>query len=312
MGLFARGLRIVASLSSAQGAVVARDTVLPKGAARPRDTAAVRKRLAALTALPRDPSVEHGGLARAAELLAGMFADVGLVVERDRFTVEGAPAENVIGKLPGGGSGPPVLVIGHYDAVPGSPGADDNASGAIGLVEIASRLAGRTLDRPVWFVATTHEECGMYGSVRLARACASNGGVHAVIDLEMIAYTARGQSLPRGVRARTRGDFIAVVANEPSAFVGRALAAAARRTALDLPMELIVLAGRGTDLPISRLSDHAPFWDEGLPAVMVTDTAFLRNPHYHASTDLVSTLDLGFMLRVCELCAEATADLATR
>jgi hypothetical protein len=86
--------------------------------------------------------------------------------------------------------------------------------------------------------------------------------------------------------------------------------AAARRTSLDLPVELIVLAGRGTDLPISRLSDHAPFWDADLPAVMVTDTAFLRNPHYHAPTDTLATLDLDFMLRVCDMCAEAIADLA--
>jgi len=88
------------------------------------------------------------------------------------------------------------------------------------------------------------------------------------------------------------------------------MVAAARRTGLDLPVELLVLAGRGTDLPISRLSDHAPFWDEGMPAVMVTDTAFLRNPNYHAPSDTLSTLDLDFMARVCELCADAAADLA--
>lgn len=310
MGLFARGLRLVASLSSAEGAVLHRDTYVPAGAPRPRATEVLRERLAALTALPRDPSPVHGGLGRAAELLAGMLGRTGALVERDVFAVGRARAENVIAVLPGRHAGPPVLVMGHYDAVPGTPGADDNASGAIGLVEIAERLAGRTLEHPVWLVATTHEECGMHGSVRMSRARRNGGGVRAVIDLEMIGYTARRQSLPRGVRARRRGDFVAIVANEPSAFVGAAMIGAARRTALDLPVELIVLAGRGTDLPISRLSDHAPFWDEDMPAVMVTDTAFLRNPHYHAPSDRLETLDLGFMTRVCELCVESVVDLA--
>ncbi len=311
MGIFARGLRLLASLSSAEGAVLERDTVLPEAEPRPRDTARGRRRLAALTALARDPTPEHDGLARAADLLAGMFAEEGLAVERDRFGVGGMPAENVVGKLAGRSDGPPILILGHYDAVPGTSGADDNASGAVGLAEIAALLRGRTLERPVWLVATTHEECGMHGSVRLSRARRAHGGVAAVIDLEMIAYTARTQTLPRGVQARRRGDFVAVVANEPSAFIGHAMVSAARRMRLDLPVELIVLAGRGTDLPISRLSDHAPFWDEDLPAVMVTDTAFLRNPNYHAPTDTLGTLDLDFMLRVCELCAEATVDLGT-
>jgi hypothetical protein len=308
VGIFARGLRLVASLSSAAGAVVARDTYEPSGPPKPRDTARVARRLAALTALARDPSGAHDGLSRAAALMAELFEEAGLVVTRDRFAVDGLPAENVLGKI-GGEDGLPILVLGHYDAIPGTPGADDNASGAVGLVEIAERLRGRPLPRPVWFVATTHEECGMHGSVRLAQARRAQGGVAAVIDLEMIAYTARSQALPRGVSARRRGDFVAVVANEPSAFIGRALVGAARRTSLDLPVELIVLAGRGTDLPISRLSDHAPFWDANLPAVMVTDTAFLKNPHYHAPTDTLATLDLAFMLRVCELCAEALIDL---
>lgn len=311
MGIFARGLRLLASLSSAEGAVLERDTFLPVASPRGRETARVRGRLAALTTLARDPSPEHDGLARSADLLARMFEEEGLAVERDRFTVRGMPAENVIGKLAGRAEGPPILVMGHYDAVPGSPGADDNASGAVGLAEIAALLRGRSLDLPVWFVATTHEECGMHGSVHLSRARREQGGVRAVIDLEMIAFTARSQSLPRGVVARRRGDFVAVVANEPSAFIGRAMLAAARRAGLDLPVELIVLVGRGTDLPISRLSDHAPFWDEDLPAVMVTDTAFLRNPNYHAPTDTLATLDLDFMLRVCELCAEATVELAS-
>ena len=124
----------------------------------------------------------------------------------------------------------------------------------------------------------------MHGSIRLAQAWRDRSGVHAVIDLEMIAYTARRQALPRGIRARRHGDFLAVVANEPSAFIGQAFITAARR--------------------------HLPYWEQGFPAVMVTDTAFLRNPNYHSPTDTLDTLDLEYLLRVCELCAETAADLA--
>ncbi len=308
MSLFARGLRIAASLMSARGVVVGRDTYLPGGQPRARDVTGVRQRLASLTALSREPS--HPDLARAADLIAAMFAETGLEVERDRFNMQGLWFENVLGIRHSRSDAAPVVVIGHYDAVRGSPGADDNASGAVGVVEIARCLAGRDLARPVVFVATTLEEYGMHGSVRLADAFRSRGGVHSVIDLEMIAYTARRQTLPRGIRARRRGDFLAVVANEPSAFIARAFTAAARRHGSDLPVEVVVLAGHGTGLPISRLSDHAPFWDVNLPAVMVTDTAFLRNPNYHSPTDTLDTLDLGFMLGACELCAEVAAGLA--
>jgi aminopeptidase YwaD len=308
MSLFARGLRLAASLLSARGFVVERDTYVPDSEPRSRDLTGVRDRLASLTGLSRHPS--HPDLARAADLMSRMFADAGLQVQRDPFQVDGLWFENVIGHKCGASEAAPVLVIGHYDAVGGSPGADDNASGAVGVVEIARCLRNRELVRPVIFVAATLEEYGMHGSIRLAERHLRGGGVHAAMVLEMIAYTAPGQSLPRGLRGRGRGDFLAVVANEPSAFIARSMMVAARRSRTNLPVETLVLAGRGTGLPISRLSDNAPFWDLDMPAVMITDTAFLRNPNYHSPTDTLETLDLGFMLTACELCADAVAALA--
>src|SRR5439155_5727548 len=133
---------------------------------------------------------------------------------------------------------------------------------------VAERLSARKTRRSICFAATTLEEYGMDGGLRLAER-ARRSGVAAVIDLEMIAFTGRGQAIPRGIKARKRGDFLAIVANERSAFIGRALVERARRMEHDLNLELVVLRGDGNDLPISRLSGHARCWDSGLTAVIV-------------------------------------------
>ena len=67
-----------------------------------------------------------------------------------------------------------------------------------------------------------------------------------------------------------------------------------------LPIETLSVPGNGMLIPAVRLSDHSPFWDLGYPALMVTDTSFYRNPHYHSATDTIETLDLEFMAKVCE------------
>jgi Zn-dependent M28 family amino/carboxypeptidase len=84
----------------------------------------------------------------------------------------------------------------------------------------------------------------------------------------------------------------------------------ARRAVPALPVETLVVAWNGYLLPIVRLSDHAPFWDVGFPAVMITDTAFLRNPHYHQPSDTLDTLDLPFLTQAATATAAAAADLA--
>jgi len=72
------------------------------------------------------------------------------------------------------------------------------------------------------------------------------------------------------------------------------------RAVPDLPVETLSVPSNGMVIPAVRLSDHAPFWDLGYPAVMVTDTSFYRNPHYHAATDTIETLNIEFMAKVCE------------
>jgi hypothetical protein len=91
------------------------------------------------------------------------------------------------------------------------------------------------------------------------------------------------------------GDFIAVVGNEPSAGLAHSLASAMDQAVLPLSVQKLVVPGRGDQFREVTLSDHFPFWGKNIPAVMVTDTAFLRNPNYHQPTDTLDTLDIEFI-----------------
>jgi hypothetical protein len=121
-----------------------------------------------------------------------------------------------------------------------------------------------------------------------------------MMSLEMLGFTSPSQRYPvdaMGWLYGTRGDFLALVAN------GRALPllpGLAWRLGQHVKTRVLPVPLRGRPLPDTRRSDHSPFWDQGYNALMATDTAFLRNPHYHQSSDTVATLDLAFLEAVCE------------
>ena len=214
---------------------------------------------------------------------------------------EGADAGvNLIRRLPG--QRPelaPVLVAAHYDGPLGSPGADDSASGVVGLLELARRWAQTPPKRPVWLVAFDQEEWGMVGSAALARELKSSGQrLHLMLSLEMLGYTAEEQDYPVAAMRRlygSRGDFIALVANTDAAAL---LPGLSRGMGAHVKTKVLPVPFKGRQLPDVRLSDHSPFWDEGYNAVMVTDTSFMRNPHYHRPSDTIETLDLAFLQAV--------------
>ena len=125
-----------------------------------------------------------------------------------------------------------------------------------------------------------------------------------MVSLEMVGYTdprPGSQKLPAGLSRfyPDRGDFIGVVGNWQSNALLHKFAAGMRQVS-KLHVETLSVPGKGMILPAVRLSDHAPFWDLGYPALMITDTSFYRNPHYHGSTDTIETLDIEFMAKVCE------------
>ncbi len=270
----------------------------------------VRRHLERLVG-PRDPFDGHARMEAAADYIADAFRRRGLSVAEDRFRFEGQVYRNLIASLPGTSSDGHVLVVAHYDTVPDCPGADDNASGVAGLLEAAGALSGHRFEKELIFAAFALEEYGYPGSLHyVQQARARKATIAGVFDLEMIGYTSPTQTAPPGVPSPAVGDFIGVVGNRRSELLVSLFKGAADRFVPALPVEGLIVEGNGEALPVVRLSDHAPFWDAGYPATMITDTAFLRNPHYHMSSDTLETLNLSFLRNVAAATAVAAALLA--
>jgi Zn-dependent M28 family amino/carboxypeptidase len=251
--------------------------------------------------------------------LAHQFNGFGYEPVVERYGAEPDQA-NVVVALPGTEPDLPWLEVGaHWDSVEASPGADDNASGVAGVLEIARALASR--DRPrrgVRLCLFGGEEGqrghrGFEGSI--AHVSTVDGQVAGAIVLEMIGYrtTVPGsQHLPDQlvglIDVPDTGDFIAVVGNEDSADYVVALEAAARRHVPGLPVFPLVLPEIA--LPLVNRSDHVPYWFAGHKGVLVTDTSEYRTPHYHQPDDVPSTLDLDFAADVTAMVTWAVVDLA--
>jgi Zn-dependent M28 family amino/carboxypeptidase len=262
----------------------------------------------------RDPFFAQPHLAEVASFVETEFRSYGLDVENDFFTYGGETFRNIVARQSGETSAPLIIVGAHFDAVIGTPGADDNASGVAVLLETARLLAQERLRPEVLFCAFNLEELNMIGSTAFARKLKAAGTkVGGMISLEMVGYSdarAGSQKYPVGLKRLypDHGDFIGVVGNWKSNALLSKFSAGMREVA-DLPVETLSVPGRGMIIPAVRLSDHAPFWDLGFPALMVTDTSFYRNPHYHSATDTLETLDIEFMAKVGEGVARAVCAL---
>ena len=233
------------------------------------------------------------------------LASYSLSVESDYFSYRGKNFRNIIGRQSAQRAGSLTILGAHFDSVQGTPGADDNASGVAVLLEAARLLARVRVGSQVLFCAFNLEELNMIGSGYFAKKLKSGGAkVDAMISLEMVGYTDSrpgSQKYPFGLKAfyPDRGDFIGVIGNWNSSLLLRRFTRQMRQVR-GLPVETLSVPGNGGLIPAVRLSDHAPFWDAGYPALMITDTSFFRNPHYHGSTDTLETLNLDFMAKVCE------------
>ncbi|MCL6607168.1 MAG: M28 family peptidase [Geminicoccaceae bacterium] len=255
---------------------------------------------------PRTPWLGDS-LARAEAHVAGALEAAGLAVERRPYRFLGHEVANLVGVPAASRKSKQWYLVGaHYDSVAGTPGADDNASAVAVMLELARRLADCPL--PLRFLAFTLEEPPAFGTLwqgsrRFCREVRRRGERSAgAIVLEMVGFTAPVQPYPAVLRDRgypATGDFIGVIGDRASqSFTERLVAG--MKAAGTLPVESLIVPLRGWLLPIARLSDHASFWDRGWPAVMVTDTAFLRNPNYHQPSDTPDTLDYGFMAGVAQ------------
>ena len=227
------------------------------------------------------------------------FTHLGLSVTLDEFSFGGTGFANVVGQTKGAPPGPRMLVGAHFDSTIGTPGADDNASGVAAMLEAARLVCEHAPWASVEFVGFTLEEYGMVGSQHFAaRLKRKATPLLGMLSLEMVGFTeSQGlQHYPALLRPffPPTGNFLGLVGNLRS-WNFLSMVTAAMRGVRELPIQGIVLPMNGRIVPESRLSDHSAFWDAGYPALLVTDTASLRNPHYHKPTDTVSTLDLRFL-----------------
>jgi Zn-dependent M28 family amino/carboxypeptidase len=201
-----------------------------------------------------------------------------------------------------------VLVGAHYDAVPGTPEADDNAS-ALAVLLAAARTIGPSID--VCFVAFNGEECNLLGSRGFVERLGRNR-LKEVHVLEMVGYASREPGSQQNpippLRVPTVGDFLGLVGTHRSRRVlGRVLTLADSSTlpVQGLYLPPVPLAAIRRLAPHVLRSDHAPFWEVGIPALMWTDTAEFRNPNYHSTFDTPETLDYEFMVGVARLLVHA-------
>src|SRR3989442_648130 len=240
-----------------------------------------------------------------------------------RSSLRGRTYHNVVSAVPGRDARRPSLLIGaHFDSTADTPGADDNASGVAALLECARAIASREPQARVEFVGFDLEELqtvtGRYrvGSQALAREKrARREALGGALILEMVGYRdprPGTQIVPPflGIDVPRTGDFLAAVGDTRSRDLLEGFVSAARAAAPDLPLVPYATLLRGWLLPLTRLSANTSFCDARYPSLMLTDTAFLRNPHYHRVSDTSATLDYAFMAAVTEATAGALARLA--
>lgn len=251
----------------------------------------------------------------AADFIEDSFSRAGLRTRRDSYQIRGQTCHNIEAEIASGQQGaavsspPPIVIIGgHYDSVFGSPGANDNGSGAAAVLALARRFAAReterhppqrTPNRTLRFVAFVNEEppyflSGEMGSLVYARRCKERGDkISAMISLETIGYFSdapHSQTYPSpglGLFYPKVGDFIGFVSNVKSRPLLRRVIALFRKHA-KIPSEGASLPAF---IPGVSWSDQWSFWQQGYPAIMVTDTAPFRYPYYHSSNDTPDKLD---------------------
>ncbi|MEL7333359.1 MAG: M28 family peptidase [Cyanobacteria bacterium J06560_2] len=261
---------------------------------------------------PRDPFLASGSHRFAQEYIRSTLATWGDVTA-EGFDSRGKEYYNwqlvLEGQRP---QLPPFLVGAHYDTVPGSPGADDNASGVAAMLVLAEMFSQQPSQRTIHFVAFDLEEYGLVGSTTCARRWRSqNKPLHLMLSLEMLGYFSNqpnSQKYPLDLLGKiypSQGNFIALIGNAKTIPTMQKIKRCLKRA--DAPCQWLPVINGGKQVPPTRYSDHSPFWDQGYSALMVTDTAHLRNPHYHTTSDKIETLDLPKMANITQGLADYLA-----
>ncbi|MDO9371502.1 MAG: M20/M25/M40 family metallo-hydrolase [Gammaproteobacteria bacterium] len=254
----------------------------------------------------------------AAAYITQEWQQQGYTVNPQTYSVSGVACSNLEVTRHGSVKPDEIILIGaHYDTVAGSPGADDNASGVAALLEISRLFAALTPERTVRFVAFVNEESPFFfwntmGSLVYARAARRRGDdIQLMIALEMLGYystTEGSQSYPPLLKYfyPGKGDFIAFVSDLRSRSLLR-LFTSLFRAHSDFPAQQLATSFL---VPGVALSDHFSFWRQGYRALMITDTAFHRNPFYHTAGDTADKINYAAFTRVTQGIYQALAEFS--
>lgn len=260
--------------------------------------------------------------------IMSLFESLGLVATRHTFPFSNTTGENLVGSLPGTVAGDTVVIVdAHYDTVSNAPGADDNGSGTVGMMEVARLLSRYPAKKTQRYIGFDLEESGLIGSNRYVTSGIGAGEkIAGVFNFEMIGYWSNepnSQELPTGfgllfpLQAQQvadnqyRGDFITNVGNTNSAALALLYSSSAQQYVPGLKVITLQVPGNGAQVPDLRRSDHASFWDAGYRALMLSDGANFRNECYHTAGDtLDEKLNFTFMSQVVKATLASVAQLA--
>ena len=251
--------------------------------------------------------IQYQNLEQAADYIKKEFLNYGYDVREQKYSLDGKIFRNIIAIKESKTKPDEILIIcAHYDSAIGSFGADDNASGVSGLLEIARLLQDENLNKTVKFIAFTNEEPPFFmtrnmGSFRYTQeAKEKKENILGVLCLESIGYysTKKGsQNYPLGFRFfyPDKGNFIGVVGNFNSRNFLEEIVKRFKKNS-NFPIEFLVAPV--SLVPAISFSDHWSFWKFGYRAIMITDTAFYRSPYYHTPLDTYEKLDYTSMREV--------------
>ena len=277
----------------------------------------LRKHLHALTVVIGERSVRlPDNLEKTAAYIKKFYQDIDVAFHCQTYVYSDLLMENIVAEISSGARPKYRLLVGaHSDSVAGTVGADDNASAIAVQLELARQLTTlvveEKLDLAVKLVSFALEEPPVYGTRHMgSRVYAKTARrqkeiLDGMICLEMVGYACHEpgcQRYPFPLRFMNypdKGNFIGIVNNFKSRKFAREMAAQFQKNK-QLPAVRLTVPFNGWVLPAVRLSDHASFWDQGYKAVMLTDSAFFRNPHYHTAADTMERLDFEFMAELVE------------
>jgi hypothetical protein len=278
-------------------------------------------------AQPRHHTAAPLGLEMIKDSIEANFVRNQLQTERSTFNFGAVASENIFGRKPGHWQEKNTIIVdAHFDAVPNSPGADDNGS-SVAAVLIASKILSEyNFEKTIKFIGFDKEENGLIGSLYYVNnSIPSYQQTEAVLNMEMIGYYSdapNSQSIPTGfsqlfpaavdsiTSGGSQGVWLFAVGNTNSASLSLSFDTIARNYVPNVKSLVLNVPGNGQIAQDLRRSDHAPFWDAGYKAIMLTDGADFRNANYHTPGDSLGTLNFNFMVRNIKAITAMAAQIA--